>query len=313
MQHFNTERSVDTDVQLQTLRSTIRGLTEANRRQQKRLEAIEAAGLRLTHKLQQTLDVQAIIQFFCEELTRLIPCDSTSYQNTEQNLGYSHGRKGSHLCQYSLELEGQYLGNLICTRNRPFGDQDLLTIETLAASLVYPLRNGLMYLQALEMAMQDGLTGAGNRKALEKALTREQRLAERFDTEFSMLVVDIDHFKRINDVYGHSAGDEIIRRVSDEIHQQIRQSDQVFRYGGEEFVVLLNNTDVNGATYMAERIRQAIEQAETLCNAELVSVTVSIGVADFTKSEQMDNLFNRADKALYRAKENGRNQTQVAA
>lgn len=313
MQYINSEPSLNTDIQLETLRSTIQGLAQVNKRTKSRQEEVEHAALRLTQRLQRTLDIQALLQFFCQEIATLVPCDSTSYQNSEQNLGYSYGSKGIHICQYKLELEGQYLGDLICTRNKPFGDQDLLIIEGLAGSLVFPLRNALLYQQAINMALQDPLTGAGNRKALEKAIAREQNLVERYDTPFSMLMIDIDLFKQINDNYGHSAGDKTLQSVSNTIMDVVRQSDQLFRYGGEEFVVLLNNADVKSASFMAERIRKAIEEIETLCESKSIKVTVSIGVASFNQKEDMDTLFNRADKALYTAKNNGRNQVSIAA
>jgi len=313
MQYFNSERSQNTDIQLETLRSTIHGLAQVSGRSKTRQLEIEDASLRLTQRLQRTLDIQALLQFFCQEIATLVPCDSASYQNSQHNIGVNYGSKGSHICQYKLDLGGEYLGDLICTRNKPFGDQDLLIIESLAGALIYPLRNALMYQQAISMALQDPLTSAGNRKALEKAISREQHLVERYETSFSLLMIDIDYFKKINDQHGHSAGDQTLLNVSQAIMNVIRQSDQLFRYGGEEFVVLLNNTDVSSATFMAERIRQAIEQAETLCENISIKVTVSIGVANFNIKESTDQLFNRADKALYIAKDNGRNQVSVAA
>ena len=121
---------------------------------------------------------------------------------------------------------------------------------------------------------------------------------ERYDTPFSMLMIDIDYFKKINDQHGHSAGDTTLKSVCETIKNIIRQSDELFRFGGEEFVVLLNNSDVNSASFMAERIRQAIEQVETLCENGAIKVTVSIGVAHFNKTECMDQLFNRAEKII---------------
>ncbi|MCP3674749.1 MAG: GGDEF domain-containing protein [Gammaproteobacteria bacterium] len=313
MQYINTGHSLNTEIQLETLRSNIQGLAKVKGRSKTRQEEVEHAALRLSQQLQRTLDIQALQQFFCQEIATLVPCDSTSYKNKEQSLGYSYGTKGKHICQYKLELEDQYLGDLICTRNKPFGDQDLLIIEGLAGSLVYPLRNALMYQQAINMALQDPLTGVGNRKALENAVTREQHLLERNETPFSMLMIDIDFFKKINDEFGHSAGDKILQAVSQIIMDIIRQSDELFRFGGEEFVVLLNNTEVNSATFVAERIRQAIETFETECANQSIKVTISIGVANFEKNERMDQLFNRADQALYKAKDNGRNQICVAS
>ncbi|MFT5451504.1 MAG: diguanylate cyclase (GGDEF)-like protein [Enterobacterales bacterium] len=313
MQYFNNERSLNTNIQLESLRSNVDGMARVVTRNKTRQEQIEHSALRLTQRLQRTLDIQALLQFFCQEITVLVPCDSTSYQNLDQNLGYSYGSIGTHVCQYKLELEGQYLGDLVCTRNKPFGDQDLLIIESLTAALIYPLRNSLMYQQAINMALLDPLTGAGNRKALEKAIVREQNNVERYDKPFSMLMIDIDFFKNINDQHGHSAGDTTLQSVCETIKNIIRQSDELFRFGGEEFVVLLNNSDVNSASFMAERIRLAIEQVETICENESIKVTVSIGVAHFNKTERMDELFNRADQALYLAKNNGRNQVSVAA
>ena len=313
MQYFNSERSLHTEIQLKTLSSNIKGIAKTNGRSKTRQEEVENTSLRLTQGLQRTLDIQALLQFFCQEIATLVPCDSTSYQNLQQNLGYSYGSIGTHLCQYKLELEGEYLGDLVCTRNKPFGDQDLLIIEGLAGSLVYPLRNALMYQQAINMALQDPLTNAGNRKALENAIQREQHLVERYETSFSLLMIDIDYFKKVNDQYGHGAGDRTLQKVSQTIMEVIRQSDQLFRYGGEEFVVLLNNSDVNSASFMAERIRQAIEQIVTMCDTVPIKVTVSIGVANFNQKECVDQLFSRADKALYIAKGNGRNQVSVAA
>ena len=312
MQYFNSERSLHTDTQLKQLGNNVDSIAKVNKRSKNRQQEIEKASLRLTQRLQRTLDVQALLQFFCQEIAHLVPCDSTSYQNIEQNLGYSYGTKGHHICQYKLELEGQYLGDLICTRDAPFGEQDLLVIESLTAALIYPLRNALMYQQAINMALQDPLTGIGNRKSLEKAITREQKLIERYDTPFSMLMIDIDFFKKINDKYGHHMGDVALQSVSQTIADVIRQSDEIFRYGGEEFVVLLNNSDIGSAAMMAERIRLAIENIETQFESNNIKMTVSIGVANFKQKECMDHLFERADKALYSAKDSGRNQVCVA-
>ena len=313
MQYFNSNRSLNTEFQLKNLKHKVSGIAQPKKSDSARQLEIEQAGLRLTQRLQRSLDIQALLQFFCQEITTLVPCDSTSYQNKEQSLGYTYGTNGSHICQYRLELEGSYMGDLVCTRNKPFGDQDLLIIETLTAALVYPLRNALMYQQAISMALQDPLTGAGNRKALEKAVLREQKITERYDTPFSMLMIDIDYFKKVNDQYGHSVGDTTLQNVSSTIMDMIRQSDEMFRYGGEEFVVLLNNSDTDSASFMAERIRKAIEQVQVETDQGPIQVTVSIGVAHFDRNESMDHLFKRADEALYKAKDMGRNQINVAA
>ena len=278
-----------------------------------RQSTLELLEIRLTQGLQRTLDIESLLEFFCKEIAEIVPCDSVAYQNSEHRVAFAYGKIGTHICQYHLELEGQPLGELICTRDKPFGDLDLHTIESLTATLVYPLRNALLYQQAISMALQDSLTGVGNRKALERALSREANLASRHDTPLSMLMIDIDHFKQINDTHGHAAGDQALTHVTEMIAAVSRQSDEIFRYGGEEFIVLLNDTDTKNANDLAERIRKAIEHTEVCLGNSQFNLTVSIGVAGYNPSTGKDWMFKEADAALYRAKNNGRNQVKVAA
>ena len=287
-------------------------LASVQKREPQRQEAIQLVEVRLTQGLQRSLNIQSLLEFFCQEIAEIVPCDSVAYQHNDYRIAHIHGKSQTHVCQYQLELEGEYLGELVCTRARPFGDLDLLTIESLAGTLVYPLRNALMYRRALDMALQDPLTCVGNRKALDQAVQREATLVERHHTDLSMLMIDIDLFKGINDGFGHAAGDQALRHVTQMISSVIRQSDQVFRYGGEEFVVLLSNTDINNANDLAERIRTAIEQTE-ICHGNLrFRLTVSIGVAAYNPAQGTDSMFKTADGALYEAKDNGRNRVFAA-
>jgi len=290
----------------------VEDLAQYQQRQPRRQEAIELAELRLTHGLQRSLNIQSLLEFFCREIAEIVPCDSVAYQHSEYRIAHIHGKTKTHVCQYQLELEGQHLGELVCTRAKPFGDLDLLTIESLAGTLVYPLRNALLYQQALDLALQDPLTSVGNRKALDQTLARETNLVARHGNDLSMLMIDIDLFKGINDGFGHAAGDQALRHVTQMISSVIRQTDQVFRYGGEEFVVLLSSTDVVNANDLAERIRKAIEQTEISYSNYRFRLTVSIGVAAYNHAQGIDSMFSKADKALYSAKSNGRNRVIAA-
>jgi diguanylate cyclase (GGDEF)-like protein len=296
-----------------THKVSVQDLAQVQHYTSQRQSDIELVEIRLTQGLQRSLDIQTLLAFFCKEIAEIVPCDSVAYQNSEYRIAHIHGKVGTHMCQYHLELEGQFLGDLICTRNKPFGDLDLRTIESLAGTLVYPLRNALLYQQAISMSLEDPLTGVGNRKALENALNREINLSGRQGKPLTMLMIDIDHFKQINDTYGHDAGDQALSHVTEIISAVSRQSDEVFRYGGEEFIVLLNNTDKANANDLAERIRHAIEQSEVCLNHCQFNLTVSIGVAEHHSSKGKDMLFKEADKALYEAKHGGRNQVKVAA
>ncbi len=288
-------------------------LAQYQEREPDRQTNLELVEIKLTQGLQRSLDIETLLGFFCREIAQIVPCDSVGYQNNQHRIAHAYGRVGLHICKYELSLEGEHLGDLICTRDKPFGDLDLLTIETLTATLIYPLRNALLYQQAMSMALQDPLTGVGNRKALTKALNRETNISRRHDQPFSVIMIDIDHFKNINDSYGHSAGDQALTHVTNIITAISRQTDELFRYGGEEFIMLLNNTDKDEAQDMAERIRMAIAESEIVTSENQFSLTVSIGIAQYDPINGVESIIDQADIALYKAKEFGRNQVQLAS
>ena len=189
---------------------------------------------------------------------------------------------------------------------------ELRRFDRLVAALACPLRNGLRYLEAVRASLTDGLTGAGNRISLDSVLSREVDQANRYHQPLSLLVLDLDHFKKINDSYGHVTGDYVLKMVAKTIQASSRCADMTFRFGGEEFVVLLNKTDTAGARITAERIRNNISQLSLHFAKQQIPVSVSIGVATLGHGESKDSLLGRADQALYQAKQNGRNQTIVA-
>lgn len=166
--------------------------------------------------------------------------------------------------------------------------------------------------QLQELALRDGLTGMLNRRHWEQCLEREFARHARYETPTSLVMFDIDHFKSVNDTYGHQIGDEVIREVARTTLQHARGTDYAGRYGGEEFVVLLPDTDLAGADQFAERLRQAIEQLRIDHQGESLSFTVSLGVACLTgKVSDHKTLIEHADRALYQSKEGGRNRTTI--
>lgn len=171
---------------------------------------------------------------------------------------------------------------------------------------------GRLMSEIQRMSLQDHLTGLGNRRQMENALEAELVRARRTGRRFSVLIVDIDHFKRFNDRYGHVCGDEVLIRVAQTLRRTARQIDVVTRLGGEEFCVVLSETGIDGARRAAERMRQAVENEQVSLSGQPVSVTVSIGAAGVLdmKLPWLDVL-QRADMALYRAKELGRNRVEV--
>ncbi len=160
-----------------------------------------------------------------------------------------------------------------------------------------------------EAAGTDLLTGVWNRRRLEECVRREIDRLNRYQQPLSLLLVDIDHFKAINDDYNHTIGDQVLRTVSELLQSQLRGSDVLARWGGEEFVVVCPNTGRATAAMLGERLRQLVAGGRF---SDVGKVTVSIGVAECVPGETWETAFQRADAALYRAKSGGRNQVQVA-
>ena len=158
-----------------------------------------------------------------------------------------------------------------------------------------------------ELAFVDPLTGALNRRGMERDLPTEGN-----QRKLSAVMLDIDHFKRLNDTHGHAAGDEVLRSLSRALRRAVRQEDLVVRMGGEEFLLLLSGTDLATARRVAERARHIVASGPTRWQDQDLHVTVSAGVACQEPGEDRESLVRRADQALYRAKEAGRDQVEVA-
>ena len=163
-----------------------------------------------------------------------------------------------------------------------------------------------------QLATLDSLTGLYNRRAILGKLRELINLANRYKEDFSLIMLDIDHFKKINDRYGHLAGDEVLEEIATLIHRNIRDTDIVGRYGGEEFIIILPKTNLSSAWVVAERLRSIIEKTELKDSAgNTFTITISQGLAGGERGEDAYSLISRADEALYKAKEKGRNCVQI--
>lgn len=188
-------------------------------------------------------------------------------------------------------------------------------VFTVAVHLVLAERNSAKALAKLDMAMntiydlaiRDELTGIYNRRHLMNVINEVRSKASIQELPFCVCLIDIDHFKRINDTHGHAAGDEILRQLAASIQAQIRNGDCFGRFGGEEFLVLLPDTTAETAMTFIERIRQSVEAAAFIPEHGDEKITISVGIAEYVKSEAVEMTISRADGALYAAKEHGRN------
>jgi diguanylate cyclase (GGDEF)-like protein len=198
--------------------------------------------------------------------------------------------------------------------NEPFTAAQTRLLSTLANQVALALRNAYAYRKTQELTLRDGLTGLYNHAALQDFLEREFETFRRYNRPLSLLMADIDHFKVINDTYGHQTGDFILQELAALGLASVRKSDLLARYGGEEFALILPDTDLAQAQILAGRLWQKVQEHRFIHHEEVIPITISLGVAstgtvDVTRKEE---LIRAADAALYRAKEAGRNRYVVA-
>lgn len=192
---------------------------------------------------------------------------------------------------------------VVMLKTKAFAEVDdnmVRLLSSLGNHIAVAVNNAKLYEEAKNNSLQDTLTGLANRRALQMQLTKSIEAAKRYNEKLSVIMLDIDHFKDFNDKYGHVEGDRLLVRMAGIILHEMRSSDHVFRYGGEEFLVLLPQTDLNKACEVAERVRKSVEVA--------TGVTISLGVSSYHEIMWDDEgLIKTADAALYQAKQKGRN------
>lgn len=198
---------------------------------------------------------------------------------------------------------------LYYTSSDKFKESKVLNI--IVEELKILMRIRWLYSETKFLTIIDGLTGLYNRRYFQQALERELSRAKRYGTDLSIAMFDIDHFKKINDVYGHQFGDKILVEISDIARNSFRRTDYVTRYGGEEFVLILPETNIEKALIPIERLRKRIEDENFVYGDCFVKATISVGIANLTSDIKSDrDLIKKADTALYTAKENGRNRIE---
>jgi len=232
---------------------------------------------------------------------------------------------GKHLRQIPGPSSGRLLMLPLSAGGETFGCLALMTqkglrlakdqVQTLNAAvnhLALALRNALLYRQVKSMADHDGLTKIANRRRFEERLEEESQRHGRYDQPLSLILLDLDHFKNINDSFGHQTGDAVLRGMATLLLESLRSSDFPARYGGEEFAVILPHTNRDDAALLADRIRVRLGQSDFGECKEAVHVTVSAGVASLAPGARSQELVLLADQALYLAKNGGRNRVVVA-
>ncbi len=263
----------------------------------------------LLEQLQTTLDLKQQLQLFSMAAGKILPLTSLCLQSAVGDFTAAGSYSGQYEYRSMLILQDQCLAELIYHAEAPIGplpQRELLDLET---QWLYPLRNALLVARLQQLALRDTLTGLGNRRYFDENLQKLLQLSARKQQPCALILLDLDNFKHTNDHYGHHAGDEVLLAVADAMRQTLRSSDSLFRFGGDEFAVLLNADDSANTDAVAQRIVKGIF-AHHICQQFGISASAGFAIGQQTDSPQ--TLFQRADAALYAAKHGGKNQVRAA-
>lgn len=254
----------------------------------------------VTKDICKSLEQRKVFDSFCEQALRYIKIGDCKFLNSDADI--------SGLSDYTIlpiSIEKNKIGYLAVSS---VSESDKEKLEILSQQFALGLNRSILYGRVQELAITDSLTGGFSRRYLMERLDEELRRAKQFGYKICLLMIDVDNFKNYNDKYGHLVGDALLKQAVMSIKDSVRQVDLVGRYGGEEFCVVLTQTDKEPAKIVAERIRRAIETMDIKAYDESLRVTISIGIAQFPLDADAPwQLIDKADKALYKAKQSGRN------
>jgi len=254
----------------------------------------------ITKNICKTLDEKKVFSVFKEQITRYIEIKDCRFIKAPKDI-----LENSSYLVLPLEINKKPIGYLAADGIK---EEDSEKFHILAQQLLLGIKRAFLYKQVQELAITDTLTGIFTRRFYMQRFKEEIERSLKFNLKFSFLMVDVDHFKEYNDQYGHLVGDAILKEISKAIKENIRQIDLMGRYGGEEFSIVLVETDKEGAKFAAERIRQALEARHIRAYDEDLRVTISIGISTFPiDAKNAQAIIEKADLALYKAKQSGRN------
>ncbi len=260
-------------------------------------------------------------EFMIENVKELSGTEVAGYNLSETvpagDAAMCYGPTGGRVLALPLISRGEKFGCLImlCDKSVRLAKDQVNTLNAAVNHLSLALNNALMFTKIKSRADRDGLTRVFNRRSFDERMAEELRRHQRHCMDLSLLMIDLDHFKNVNDTYGHIAGDMVLETVARMFEETFRTTDFIARYGGEEFVILLPHTNAVQAEMLAERIRAKIESCTMTYQAVDFKVTASIGVSSVRPGslEKDSELVLKADEALYKAKELGRNRVVVNA
>lgn len=256
---------------------------------------------------QRCMDPLSLLNEFYERVSQYLPIEGFLWrqEHDEVSTPFFQGESNGQCVLHNLELKQAdvRLGKLAVCAERSLSEEESAWMLRVAQSIAFALRNTFLFQKALFEANQDPLTGLKNRRVFDTEIAREQARFVRYNIKSSLVVMDLNGLKSINDTWGHDVGDRAIRLFSNGLQQVLRDTDQAFRFGGDEFCAILPATNLYGAKKMAERMAAWLDAHELkLPSGELINVRTSFGLAEAEKNSDEKEWFRRADQSLYHNK-----------
>ncbi|BBN82270.1 hypothetical protein PA25_22550 [Pseudoalteromonas sp. A25] len=259
---------------------------------------------KLVEQLQTTLHIDELLTVFAEHAQRIIKLSGLQFHSS-LGVAQMHQSDNQHVpYKFDLELNEEHLGQLVYYCQYQLSESIKAKLCRLHSALLYPLRNALTYNRVLKLATRDALTGLNNRSQFSDNLAQRIERGRRLQSKFSLMLLDLDNFKQVNDKHGHSTGDEVLTRFAEILKLSVRSTDTVYRFGGDEFAIIIDDPEFTTNKVIAERIMQTVRSCHMLSKYD---VTTSIGFTLSAAQDCENSIFSRTDKGLYRAKADGRN------
>ncbi len=258
----------------------------------------------LVAKLQTTLSIEEILTIFADHAKQLINLSGLQFQSSLGVCQSAESDTSQTPYSFDLDIENERLGQLIYFSKFPMGQAIKSKLQQLHSALIYPLRNAVMYNRVLRLATKDALTGLNNRSQFNDSLAQRLERCRRQHRPFSLMLLDLDNFKQVNDNFGHKIGDDVLQEFSKVLNKSVRGTDSIFRFGGDEFALLIDDPEFTTNKVIADRIMHLVAQSDLMAQYK---VTSSIGFTLANNQDCENEVFARADKGLYKAKAAGRN------
>ena len=253
----------------------------------------------LMEQLQTSLELDRLLNIFAMEAAKYVDFSGLYFKKGDTTVAIRGNRQGKNERHFELKLNHQFIGVLTYAINSPISITNYKILNDLHQYLINPINNALLYQNALKLAMQDALTSLSNRRCFDEQLKRAMHHANRQRSKVGLIICDLDKFKLVNDSYGHHIGDEVLINFSQALKESVRDSDSVFRFGGDEFSIIVENATRDSLKVIEQRIYSAMALDPLLSK---YNVTCSLGHTFMDRMDTQISFFERADKALYHRK-----------